>query len=141
MPTKRLDKSSDAMFQPYYDAAAEQRFVLPQCGSCGHRFWYPQTSCPSCLSLEWTWRDTKPQGRIFSWTEVHHPFNEELTETVPFLVVIVEPDEAPGVHLVSSVRGIEPGELRVGLPVVATFAAPVWSDHMLPVFEIDPARV
>ena len=138
MSDKHQEQSPDSMLQPYYDAAAENRFVLPQCGSCGHRFWYPQISCPSCYSLQWTWRDASPQGRIFSWTEVHHPFSNELADRTPFVVVIVEPDDAPGVHLVSGVQGIEPDELCIGMRVIATFAVPVWSSHVLPVFERAP---
>lgn len=124
------------LMQPYYDAAAEKRLVLPWCNSTERYFWYPQVTSPYSSSTDWTWRDVGPQGRIFSWTVVHHPFAEELVEKVPFVVALVELDDAPGIRLLSNIPIDRAEELRIGLPVIATFAAPIWSDQILPSFEI-----
>jgi uncharacterized OB-fold protein len=51
---------------------------------------------------------------VFSWTITHRPVDPAFTP--PYAVVVVELDEGP--RLVGNVRGIEPAELELDLPIV-----------------------
>lgn len=137
MSDEREHQTTDSLLmQPFYDAAEEKRLVLPRCSSCECRFWYPQVTCPHCASSEWAWRNVKPNGSIFSWTVVHHAFSAGLAEAVPFVVGLVELDDAPDIRIVSNIQTRRIDELRIGLAVTATFGAPVGSDHILPIFKL-----
>ena len=43
---------------------------------------------------------------------------------------------APGIRLVSNIAATDMDELKIEQPIAATFAAPVWSDRILPEFVI-----
>jgi hypothetical protein len=58
------------------------------------------------------------RGRVYSYTIVHHPALPALEAGVPYNVVAVEFDDAPGVRLVSNVLDVAPEELSVGMAVV-----------------------
>ena len=51
---------------------------------------------------------------VFTYTVVHHPFAPEWRDRVPYAIVLVEPDGAPGVRLVAHVVDVDPAEIRVG---------------------------
>jgi len=61
-----------------------------------------------------------------------------MAKRLPYVVAIVELEEQPGLRLVSGLRGIEPGQVRTGMPVSVTFRR-VDDEVTLPEFE--PALV
>ncbi|MYE58053.1 MAG: hypothetical protein F4X35_00470, partial [Alphaproteobacteria bacterium] len=59
--------------KPYWDGLKERRLLLQQCGDCGLIRHYPRPMCGACHSLEVCWIESSRQGRLYAWTEVHHP--------------------------------------------------------------------
>ncbi|QMU73511.1 protein dehydratase [Streptacidiphilus sp. P02-A3a] len=96
-------------------AAGELRFQ--QCDDCGTpRFpWLP--GCNHCGSARWTARAAGGAGTVYSSVVVHHPLPAAFDR--PYAVALVE--LAEGVRVVSNVVGIEPGEVRIGMPVRLSF--------------------
>jgi uncharacterized OB-fold protein len=119
---------------PYLDAVAERRLVLPYCQSCANFHWYPLPLCPFCQSAEWSWSAIGGEGRLFSWTLVTHAFDRALADKTPYLVALVQPDDAPDIHLVTTVVGCEPRDLSIGMRLVADFAVPIAGEALMPVF-------
>ena len=60
-------------------------------------------------------------GRVESVCVVHHPVHPALSDQVPYAIVLVAPDDAPGLLVTGNVVGIPPEEIRIGDPVRVTF--------------------
>lgn len=80
---------SDGPDQPYWEALADGRLLLPQCSACGAWQWPAVDRCGSCASDNIVWVERAMEGEIFSWTRTWHRF--DLTETLdlPFVSVVV----------------------------------------------------
>lgn len=115
-------------------AAVRGELVLPTCQACGRRHWYPLPRCPHCQRGGWTWQPAPLGGTLYSWTVIRHAFHPDLAGQLPYVVGLVEPDGAPGVHFVTNIVDCDPAELAVGMRVTAEFRPPVWADHPMPVF-------
>ena len=96
-------------------AAGELRFQ--RCDDCGTaRFpWLP--GCNNCGSARWTAQAAGGAGTVYSSVVVHHPLPAAFDR--PYAVALVE--LAEGVRIVSNVVGVEPGRVRIGMPVRLTF--------------------
>jgi uncharacterized OB-fold protein len=89
---------ADADTQPFWDAAAEHRLVVPRCSECGKWIWQPKPLCPACHATEPVWTQVTGGGRVASWTVIHPPVLPAFADTVPFVILLVELDE--GVRMV-----------------------------------------
>ena len=107
--------------RPFWDACRRRELAVQRCAECG-TFRHPPTPvCWHCRSFRHEWTRLSGRGTVFSYAVVHRAFLPELAEAVPYTVVVVSLDDAPGVRLVSNLVGAAPGELRVGLPVEVLF--------------------
>ena len=105
--------------KPYWDGLNEGRLLLQQCAACRKIRHYPRPVCDACYSMEVAWIEASGRGRVHSWTVAHHPFHPGFKEELPYIVAIVDLEE--GVRMNAQMRGVTPGEMRIGLPVQVTF--------------------
>jgi uncharacterized OB-fold protein len=84
--------------QPFWDAVAEHRLVIQQCGSCGRWIWQPRPVCPACRTPDPEWTEVSGDGVVASWTALHPPVLPVWAEQLPFVVLLVELDE--GVRMI-----------------------------------------
>jgi len=75
--------------------------------------------CSSCRSMQAEWAAVQGRGKVYCWTTVYQPLDPAFADDVPYAAVIVELDEGP--RLATWVTGIEPEQLRVGMPVNVWF--------------------
>ena len=115
--------------KPYWDGLKERRLLLQQCGNCGLVRHYPRPMCDACHSLEVRWIESSRQGRLYAWTEVHHPFVPGFREEIPYVMATVE--LAEGVRLQCQMLDAEADALRLDLPVEIVFRE-VEDDLVLP---------
>jgi uncharacterized OB-fold protein len=113
----------DRWTRPFWDAAAEHRLVGHQCAACGAFRHPPGPFCWQCRSREARWVDLPGTGTVYSFTVVRHPMTPAAKDAVPYVVALVALDGAPGVRLITNLVGVEPGAVRIGLPVRV-----VWDD-------------
>jgi uncharacterized OB-fold protein len=73
--------------------------------------------CPACHSLEWDSVEASGRGTVYSFVVAHHPPIPPFE--YPNVIALVE--LAEGTRIVSNLRGVEPGEVEVGMPVRADF--------------------
>jgi len=126
--------SPNALTRPFWDACRRRELRIQRCDAC-ERFRHPPLSgCPSCGSTAVTWQRMSGEGRIFSYTVVHHPAMPALAEMVPYVVVVVTPDDAPGVHLISNLLDVPPEAVSVDAPV--TLAWDEVGEVVLPRFRL-----
>ena len=50
--------------KPFWDAAAEGRFLIKRCTACGKAHWYPRAICPFCASAATVWEASPGEGVI-----------------------------------------------------------------------------
>jgi uncharacterized OB-fold protein len=102
----------DADTQPYWDAVAESRLVVQRCAECGHWIWQPRPLCPRCHADAPAWTEVSGAGTVASWTVVHPPVLAVWQDAVPFVILLVELDDAPGVRMVGRLVDGDGGRLE-----------------------------
>ena len=106
--------------QPFWDALAEGRVQLQRCDECGAWIYYPRARCSSCLSDALTWTPVSGEGVVYTFTVARQPTTPAFGEQVDPIIAVVELDE--GVRVTTSLEGVDPSEVRVGLRVKPVFA-------------------
>jgi uncharacterized OB-fold protein len=109
--------------QPFWDAVAERQLLVQRCESCGDWIWQPRPICPRCHEPEPAWTEVSGAGTVASWTVLHPPVLPVWQDAVPFVLVLVELDEAPTVRMVGQLVDAE--GRRVQTDRAVDFGAPV----------------
>lgn len=123
----------DAITRPFWEACARRELRLQRCAGCGRFRQPPSPGCPRCGSARSDWPLVSGRGTVFSYTVVHHAAVPPLASEVPYNVVVVELDDAPGARLISNLLDVPPDEVRVGLRVEVAWDV-VRDDLVLPRF-------
>jgi uncharacterized protein len=127
---KRPDPLVTEDSEVFWLAADDSRLVAQRCSACGALRHPPRPMCPHCHSLDFELQELSGRGRVYSFSVLHHPQNPAFE--YPVLAALIDLEE--GVRVMSNLRGIEPSEIRIGLPVVVGYA-PTVGGHQVPVFE------
>jgi hypothetical protein len=123
--------SPDVHTRPFWDACRRRELRFQRCTAC-RRFRHPPLpGCPDCGATTHEWIRVAGRGRVFSYTIAHHAAVPSLASDVPYNVVVVEFDDAPGARLVTNVVGAPPEAVRIGLTVELSWDA-VSPDVILP---------
>ncbi len=111
--------------KPFFDAAAEGRFLIKRCQACGEAHWYPRTICPNCHSDRTVWEESKGEGVVYTYSIMRRA-------SAPYAIGYVTLDEGPS--MLTNFVGMAPEDLKIGMRVKVrlqpTEGAPV------PVFEL-----
>ncbi|MEO1113383.1 MAG: SDR family oxidoreductase [Pseudomonadota bacterium] len=98
-------------------AAAEGRFMLQVCGSCGEVQYPPRDACSKCLSVDLNWRDVSPHGKLIAETKVRATTDLYFRKQTPVRVGTVKLDVGPSVicHVHGDVGADETVRLAIKL--------------------------
>ena len=99
--------------RPFWDAAAEGRFLIKRCGDCGKAHWYPRGVCPHCFSINTVWEESPGEGVIYTYSVLQR------SPTGPFAVGYVTLDEGPAV--LTNFVDVAPDGLAIGMRVKVRF--------------------
>lgn len=119
----------DVETEGYWSAAADGRLVVKACLDCDSWLHLPREYCSRCGSWNSGWRDVGTGGTIYTWTTVYHQIHHSFP--VPYTIVLVELDDAPGVRLLGNVAGAP--KITPGMALVVHFedrsgvAVPQWA--------------
>ena len=127
MPVLPVDDDHDT--GGFWEAAKRGELVVRACATCGTYLHLPRAYCSTCGSWDGHWVAVSGHGRLYSWTVVEHQVHPAYP--VPYTIVLVELDDAPGVRLVGSLPGsphvTEGQPMRVRFDTVADGAVlPQW---------------
>ena len=93
---------------------------LQHCTTCGQHQHYPRFLCSHCGADTLEWVTASGLATVYSFTVVRQngvpPFNER----VPFVVAVVDLDEA-GARMIAAMPKVAPEDARVGMRVRAEF--------------------
>jgi uncharacterized OB-fold protein len=127
-----LEIPTDAWTQPFWDATAQQRLLLPRCADCTRFRWPPGPFCPHCRSQRTEWVEPG-DARIYSFTIIpqqHEHGDGPAQHRVPALI---EFPAADGIRILAAIVETPLTEIRVGAAVklgwslAANAAVPVFS--------------
>jgi uncharacterized protein len=98
--------------KPFWDAAAEGRFLIKRCQDCGKPHWYPRVICPFCFSENTAWEDSPGEGVIYTFSIMRHAQSD-------YAIGYVTLDEGPAV--MTNFVDCDLGALRIGQRVKVRF--------------------
>lgn len=104
----------------WFEGARQHRLLIQRCTRCGTLRHPPRPMCAECRSYEWDVVDASGRGTVYSYVVNHYP--QVPAFKYPLAVGLIELEE--GTRLVANVIGIEPGDIRIGMPVEVE-----WVDH------------
>jgi uncharacterized OB-fold protein len=123
----RPSTSQDNAF--FFDGARDGKLQVQRCGGCGRLQHPPTPVCPECGSFDRGVAEVSGRGTVHSFVVNHHPQVEGFE--YPLVVALVDLEE--GIRLVTNLVGVEPGDVRIDMPVEAELVA-VDDDLTLPMF-------
>jgi len=132
MPQKSLPKVNK-VDERFWQAAANEKFLLQKCRSCGKLQFFPRVACVECFG-ELDWIESKGTGKIHSFTLVRVPRNPAFKDEVPIYYINVILDE--GVIIESKLVGDSKETVRTGDRVKAVFQPTHDPAVKLPCFEL-----
>ncbi|WP_372496943.1 bifunctional MaoC family dehydratase N-terminal/OB-fold nucleic acid binding domain-containing protein [Pseudonocardia humida] len=97
----------------FWEGTAVGELRIQRCGGCGALRHPPGPMCPRCGATRPGYVVASGRGEVYSFVVHHHP--PLPGRRAPFVVALVELEE--GVRVLGELRGVEPGAVRVGLPV------------------------
>jgi uncharacterized OB-fold protein len=122
-PPDLFKLATNAWTQPFWDAAAQHRLVVAQCGTCGTCRMPPTPFCPACQSQQIDWKTLSGLGEIYSYTIVDRAILPGMADHLPYVPAVITLEGGGGVRLISKVVDVELADLAIGMPVHV-----VWDD-------------
>ena len=105
--------------QRFWDALRDERVEVQRCDDCGRWVYYPRSRCPACLSDHLSWTVVDGAGTVYTFTVAEQATAPPFADEVPQLLAIVELTE--GVRLSTTLVGVDPGAVAIGMPVAPVF--------------------
>ena len=101
----------------FWDGTARGELRIQRCGGCGALRHPPGPMCPACGADKPEYVLAVGTGEVYSYVVHHHP--PVPGHQAPFVVALVQLTE--GVRMVGELLGVDPEQVRVGMPVRAEF--------------------
>ena len=122
--TRPLPSLAEPDTGPFWQATKAHELRYQVCDDCDAVVFYARRHCTACVGGALSWRTSKGEGAIYSYSVVQlsrHPF---FGQKIPYAVALIDLDE--GFRMLSSVVGVtDPvAELSVGQRVALE-----WEDH------------
>jgi uncharacterized protein len=101
----------------YWTAATDGRLLIARCGSCERVHHYPRVMCPFCWSEDVTAVEASGQATLYTYSTVFMNDLPPFKERLPYTAAVV--DLAEGPRLMTTIVGVDPADLRIGMPLRA----------------------
>lgn len=105
--------------QPFWDAAKDHKLMLQRSKKTGRYIYYPRAVSPYGPHDELTWEVLSGRGTVYSYTIARRPTAPQWADEPPYVIAIVALAEGP--HLTANILGCAPEDVRIGMPVRASF--------------------
>lgn len=102
----------------FWRSGADGRLRLLRCRQCSFVIHPPAPYCPACHGRAVSPEAVSGNGRLYSFTVNHQPWDGS---SEPYVIGIVELDEQPDVRLTTNIVDVDPGELSIGMPLEVVF--------------------
>jgi len=102
----------------FWQGTRQGKLLLQRCRACGTRQYYPRPVCMRCMARDLEWTEAAGRGTVYSFTVTRLP-PEGFEGRAPYVLVAVDLPE--GVRMLGTLLDVDPGEVRIGMPVRATY--------------------
>lgn len=122
-PSILKETHADATTQPFWDAAKQDRLVVPRCTGCGTFRLPPSPFCFKCRQQQTEWVELPGTGTVYSFTVVRHPLHPDLSEACPYASGVIELDgtQGAGARMILNIIDCDVDKLRIGDRVKVVF--------------------
>jgi uncharacterized OB-fold protein len=123
LPADFAELAPDSWTEPFWLATREHKLVIPRCTNCQTFRFPPSPFCFNCQHQPVELVEVAGTGTVYTYTIARHPVVPMLADNVPYVVAVVELDDAPGVRMIANVVECDPEDVEIGKPVRV-----VWDD-------------
>jgi len=102
----------NAETKAFWDAARQNRFLIPVCTGCGKAHWYPRAICPFCAGDKIAWREASGRGTIYTYSVMRRVKE-------PYAIAHVTLAEGP--TMLTNIVDCDFDKLYIGQPVAVVF--------------------
>lgn len=113
----------------WWEGIERGQLLIQKCSSCGALHHPPRPMCGKCQSVKLGAIQATGRGTVYTFTVVHHPKFPGFE--YPVACAVIELEE--GTRIVSNVVGIDPAQIRIGMPVTLSIEN-VDEEMKLPLF-------
>jgi uncharacterized OB-fold protein len=136
----RNSPSEQGPLAQYWDAAANGRFVIPECCDCHHRFLPPRLYCPSCGSASVVWFESNGHGELYAYSVIEKAPSPGFAKSVPYIIALATLDDlSRGSRLYARLLDTDSSKVRVGQRVSVAIRK-LEEGRALPVLLLTEAR-
>jgi uncharacterized OB-fold protein len=128
-----LEIPMDAWTQPFWDASAAKKLLVPRCSACARFRWPPGPFCPHCQSQLTEWVEPGA-ARIYSFTVVPEQRDAEVDRQQYRVPALIEFPAADGIRILASIVDTPLTEIRIGAQLTLGWSQAV--NATVPVFSI-----
>lgn len=127
----------DEATEGFWQAAKEHRLAFQRCQHCGYYFHPPAIVCSNCRAYEpsFAWATVSGRGKVKSWVTYRDALVGGFEADIPWVNVLVELEEQPGLIFLATLADGAGAPLRHGAPVEVTFRD-ITPDVTLPMFKL-----
>ena len=111
--------------RPFWEALARNEVAIQRCGDCGHYVFHPRVICPDCASRQLSWETVSGNGVLYTYT-VTEPGKGKRGGDILAIVELAE-----GVRMATTLVGIDPDAVQIGMPVAPAFDNETFDDVTL----------
>jgi len=97
------------------------KLMLQQCETCGNIQHPPEDVCRKCQAFSLSHFESAGVGKVASVAVNYHPVHPGMKDIVPYAIVLVSVDDAPGLLVVGNAVGVPPADVKIGDVVSVTF--------------------
>lgn len=115
--------------ESFYKFVEEGKLMAAKCNKCGALHLPPRPVCTNCFSKDLKWVPMNNKGKLLTYTVIHVA-PKQFEELAPYPVGIVKLEEGP--QLLGMIRGVEPGELKIGMTLTTDFEKPTTTQTQWP---------
>lgn len=108
-----------AVSAPFWAGLDRAAVHIQRCRACQRYIFHPRDFCPRCGEREPEWRDVSGRGTVYSFTLAEVPVAADFAHLPPQIIAIVELEE--DVRLATTLVGVDPDDVRIGMPVGPVF--------------------
>jgi uncharacterized OB-fold protein len=102
----------------FWTSGRDGRLRFLRCDACAYLIHPPAPVCPRCLGREATPHPVSGRATVHSFTVNHQPWDGQGDV---YVIGLVEIAEQADVRLTTNLVGVDPDDVRIGMPVEVVF--------------------